>query len=429
MAMSNRAPGPRGLPITGQLFWVKADSLQFLLNAHARYGDIVRMRMVHLILHSIASPESIEQVLKKSHKNYIRTTPTNARLIDIIGENLLTTDGPKWQQRRKAIAPIFSPERCQEFVPVISRITKSMAHKWRKSQKPIIVNPDMMGLTLAIITEILFGVPIGKEAPRLESALTAVLDHHWRRVQSPNDLPHRIPNRGRSAFKAGVKTLRDITGRLKAQANSDRIAAILSRLSGLQADDELITLLLAGHETTANALNWACYLLGQHPECQECLRDEAKAVLGDREATAADVPRLVYATSVFQEAMRLYPPIWLIDRLVVADDNLCGYHIPADTTVVVAPWVVHRNPDYWPNPSEFNPTRFEKRPRPYTYIPFGAGPHGCVGGHLAMIEGPLILAELIRHVRLMPLTKIEPKPMPGLTLRMKKPLSMRVEPI
>jgi len=210
-----RAPGPRGLPITGQLWWVKADSLRFLLASREQYGDVVRIRMVHLIIHMVSSAEGVQQILKTKHANYLRTTPTNARLLDVVGPSLLTTDGKDWAQRRKAIAPIFSPERCQEFIPLIGRITDEMASRWRAGTGEISVNPALMELTLAIMTEVLFGVPIGDDTTRLESALSAILAHHWRRVQSPNDLPHRIPNPSRRAFNNGTKTLCDIMGRLK----------------------------------------------------------------------------------------------------------------------------------------------------------------------------------------------------------------------
>lgn len=426
---ARRAPGPRGLPLTGNLWWVRRDALGFLLDARDRYGDVVRLRMGHLVIHVLSSPAGIKHVLKSAHRNYVRTTPTNARLIDIIGRTMLTTDGKEWEGRRKAVAPLLTPERAAATAPMITRLSAAMASRWLATDGPVAINPALMELTLAIITEVLFGIPIGDDASRMEQALSAVLEHHWKRVQGPFDLPHRLPGRSKRGFAAGTAELRAILARLRTAARGDQVAGILARLAGLNADDELLTLLLAGHETTANALSWALWLLATHPDHQQRLHDEAVAVLGDRIATPDDVPRLVHATRVFEEAMRLYPPIWLLDRQVVAEDVIDGYRIPAGGTVVIAPWMVHRHPELWPEPERFDPERFAKRPAPFTYIPFGAGPHGCVGGHLAMVEGPLILALLMRQVRLCPVDRTQPEPMPGLTLRMTRPLRLGVEAV
>lgn len=422
-----RAPGPRGLPLTGSLWWVRRDTLGFLLSARARYGDVLRLRMGHLVIHVVSSPAGVKHVLKTASRNFVRTTATNARLIDIVGHSLLTTDGKAWESRRKAIAPLMTPERSGQITPMVARLSNQMITRWCSADIPVVINPDLMELTLAIMTEVLFGVPIGSDAARMERALSVVLEHHWRRVQSPLDLPHVLPTSSKRSFTAGTKELRAILARLRSAAPSDHIAGIMARLSDLNADDELLTLLLAGHETTANALAWALWLLATHPEHQQRLYDEAVAVLGERQPTPADLPQLVHATHVFEEAMRLYPPIWLLDRQAVAEDEIGGYRIPADSTVVIAPWLVHRHPEWWSEPERFDPDRFVKRPAPFTYIPFGAGPHGCVGGHLAMVEGPLILALLMRRIRLRPADRAQPKPLPGLTLRMTTPLRLLVE--
>ncbi len=428
MALVRRAPGPRGLPLTGNLWWVRRDALGFLLEARARYGDVVRLRMGHLVIHVVSSPTGVKHVLKTEHRNYLRTTPTNVRLIDIVGRTLLTTDGKEWEGRRKAIAPLLTPERSAAIAPMVARLGDGMAARWLAADDAVTINPALMELTLAIMTEVLFGIPIGDDAPRMEQALSAVLEHHWRRVQSPLDLPHRLPGRSRRKFTAGTAELRAILARLRAMAHGEQVAGILARLTGLNADDELLTLLLAGHETTANALSWALWLLATHPEYQEQLHDEAVAVLGERVPTPDDLPKLVHATRVFEETMRLYPPIWLLDRQAVQDGVVDGFGIPAGGTVVIAPWLVHRHPDLWSDPDQFLPERFAKRPAPFTYIPFGVGPHGCVGGHLAMVEGPLILALLMRRLRLRPADRVQPKPMPGLTLRMTKPVRLVAEP-
>ena len=194
--------------------------------------------------------------------------------------------------------------------------------------------------------------------------------------------------------------------------------------------DELVTLLLAGHETTASTLSWAFYLLDQHPEVRQRLRQEAIEVLGDRRPTYADLSRLTYTGMVVQEVMRLYPAVWMLARTAKADDDVAGYRVRAGNDVVICPWALHRNPEFWPNAARFEPERFEASAAheraPYSYLPFGAGPRFCIGNHLGLMEATFVLALVCRELdlRLVPGRRVRPEAM--LSLRVKGGLPMTV---
>jgi cytochrome P450 len=191
--------------------------------------------------------------------------------------------------------------------------------------------------------------------------------------------------------------------------------------------NETITFLLAGHETTANALSWTFHLIANHPEVEERLREEIHRVLGDRTPELEDVAKLIYTKRVIQEAMRLYPPIWIIERRAIAEDEIAGYHIPAGSSVVISPYALHRHPAFWKNPEEFNPSRFESPP-PDAYIPFGAGARFCIGHEFAMLEARLIVAMVLQCFRLRAVQGHPVEPMPDITLRPRHGMRMTLHP-
>jgi cytochrome P450 len=198
-------------------------------------------------------------------------------------------------------------------------------------------------------------------------------------------------------------------------------------LSDLQLRNETITFLLAGHETTANALTWTFHLLSRHPEVEERLREEIHSVLGGRRPDLQDVAKLVYTKRVIQEAMRLYPPIWIIERRAIGEDEIAGYKIPAGSSVVISPYALHRHPGFWERPEAFDPSRFESPP-PDAYIPFGAGPRFCIGHEFAMLEARLIVAMVLQAFRLRGVPGHPIEPMPDITLRPRHGMKMTLHP-
>jgi cytochrome P450 len=273
---------------------------------------------------------------------------------------------------------------------------------------------------------VLFGSAV--DNPALGQAMEGILAHHWRRLRDPLQVSHRLPTRSRKAFDAGNRVVADLVAKLgKSQAAGTLLAALRAAAPehGITVNDELITLLIAGHETTANAVCWALHLLATHPEEQERVRAEACAATEEAWSTLT----LPCATRVFQEALRLYPPIWLIERGAVQDDEVGGFHIPAGANLIVAPWVMHRSRRFWDEPELFQPERFHRSPPKHVFIPFGIGPHACVGANLALTEGPLLLGLIARRFRWQQVPRAVVTPRPGLTLRMKSALRLLVEPI
>ncbi|MDB6156237.1 MAG: cytochrome [Chthoniobacteraceae bacterium] len=428
MAHPPRAPGPRGLPITGSLWRLSGDALGFLGSLEERYGAVVQARIGHLRYHLISDPELIEQVLWRRADCYTRASPSNSKLTDITGSSLLTTVGGEWHKRRKLIAPFFSRERMSLELPTMIEMTSRHLSRWREPAQrgePVSAMASIMGLTCAIVSKVLFGTAV--EDPALEQALADILLHHWRRLKDPLELLHRFPTQSRKAFDAGNQLVAQIVEGVSGHGGEgtllEALRAAAGEKTGIQIEDELITLLIAGHETTANALIWAMHLLANSPAIQEQLRAEAL------EADHSSGTPLPIATRVFQESLRLYPPIWIIEREALVEDELGGFRIPAQSSVLVAPWVMHRSRRFWTDPDRFEPERFLSAPAKHVYIPFGIGPHACVGVNLALMEGPLLLSLAARAWKWRGIEGARVAPQPGLTLRMREPLRLLVEPV
>ena len=267
----------------------------------------------------------------------------------------------------------------------------------------------------------------------------------WRRLEHILDVPAWLPTPGNLQFRRAKRRLDEIVYRLIAErrdgpAKDDLLAFLLKArdeatgggMTEAQLHNETITLLLAGHETTANALSWTWYLLARNPRWRQCAYDEVSGLLGQRAVTPDELSRLDLVTRAFQEALRLYPPIWIMERRVLEDDVIGGYHIPAGSSVEISPYVTHRHPDFWENPEDFDPDRFTlqrsaSRPQ-YAYLPFGGGQRLCIGSHLAMLEARIILSRVLQRFRLELAADIIAEPLPGITLRLRHGLLMTAHP-
>ncbi len=427
------APGPPGHFLLGHLPELRRDVLRLLMESTRRYGDVVRFRIGRLVVHLLSHPDHIKRVLQDHRHNYVRQTRGDANLVSVVGQSLLTTNGEAWQQRRRLIQPAFHHDRIASLVHVMTDATTSMLERWRAEVhpgRPLDIASEMVRLTYEIIGKSLFSADLRTDVDAVGQAMTFLLEETYRRFGALVRVPEIIPTPRNRRYRWAVSTLDGIVyGLIEARRRgSDHPPDLLSMLMEARDDetgeglsdrelrDEIVTFLAAGHETTANALTWMWYLLSKHPAVARRLQAELVSVFGGGTPSLEDLARLKYTTMVVKEAMRLYPPIWVMQRKVVSDDEIDSYYIPAGSEVTISPYVMHRHPAFWENPEGFDPDRFSDersagRPR-YAYLPFGGGPRLCIGHHFAMIEAQIITAMVAQayHLDLVPGCAAEPRP-------------------
>ncbi len=390
-------------------------------------------------------PDGVQHVLQDNHANYTKQTRAFAGLKPLLGNGLLVSDGDFWLRQRRLMQPAFHRQQINTFAEMMIAETDAMLDRWARANqpgKPINVQHEMMRLTLAIVTQALFGSKVGDPDGTLGKNIGILLGDSTFRFDHPFYPPLWAPTGQNRRFKKARAELDRviyslIASRRSAAAEQHDLLNLLMAaqdpasgqgMSDTQLRDEVMTLFLAGHETTAVSLSWTLYLLSQHPQVEARLRDELDETLGGRPPTLGDLPALSYTRMVLDESMRLYPPAWITERKALADDEICGYSVPAGTTVVVSPFATHRHVHFWTDPEVFDPQRFSAersagRPR-YAYFPFGGGPRQCIGNNFALIEAQLILALIVQRCRLemAPGWKVEPEPL--VTLRPKGGLWM-----
>ena len=385
----------------------------------ARYGDVVKYRLFNLTAYLLAHPDHVSHVLHDNHSNYTKANFDYERLKQLLGEGLLTSEGPQWLRQRRLIQPLFHRQQIAQWAGMMSANAMEMLDGWKTfaaERRAFDVSAQMMMLTLRIVGEALLGIDISNEAGQITRALSDAQDHfgHFRLGTLLPFLPTAENRRFRAALQTLDRIVRKIIDDRRHQTleRNDLLAKLLAARDGetglplddTQIRDEVITLILAGHETTANALSWTWYLLAKNPDAEARLHAELRTVLGGRTPTIDDLPNLPYTAMVIDEAMRLYPPAWIISRSPTNDDEIGGYRIPRGTVVMLSQYVTHRHPLFWADPERFDPERFSPersldRPR-FAYFPFGGGPRLCIGSYFALTEAQLIVATVAQRYRL-----------------------------
>jgi cytochrome P450 len=431
------------------LLTLRKDPLAGFLQVTREYGYLVHFPLRHRSFYLVTHPADIARVLHENHRNYRKQTRTYAKIRGLLGDGLVTSDGDVWRRQRRLMQPAFQHQQIAGFAPIVTELAGAVLESWRAPERrgePIDIGGEMTHLTLGIVGRTLFGDEIRHGSDRVSTAISTALEHTARRAEGFFD-PGGIPTPGRRRFRRALAQLDELVYSLieerrgEGPGRHDLLSLLLEArdeqtggsLSDAELRDQVLTLLLAGHETTATVLTWTCYLLARDPDVQERLRDEVGQVLGTRTPTNADLPALPFTRMVLQEAMRLYPPFWLIERHATGDDVLSGLSIPAGSTLALCQYVTHRHPAFWEEPERFEPERFlpEKiaaRPR-YAYFPFGGGPRACLGAGFAMMEAQLILAMLVQRYRSSPAPGPPVVPSAGITLRPRTPILLRVEPV
>ena len=439
-APPSRIPrGPIGLPLLGEALEARRDVLGWLLRM-AAYGPVVKYRFGPLNSYLVFHPDALKHVMQDHVKNYTKAQLSYRMLRRVVGESLFTSDGETWLQQRRLAQPAFHRARISAMAARMVRATQDLEAQWAESQRsgePRSLMGDMMALTLRIVGEALLGTDVRADTEAVSEAFTVISEQTIERLNSLWFLPPVLPTAYDRTYRQANRTLKGVVDRIISQRRErledqgDLLSMFMlarDEETGARMDDEhvrneALTMLLAGHETTANALSWAWTLLQRNPDAERRMHEELEAVLGGRPPGAEDVPKLVYTRRVLDETLRLYPPVYSASRLVVEDDTLCGYEVRGGRSLYFSPYVTHRLPEFWPDPEHFEPDRFTPervaaRPR-FAYLPFLGGPRQCIGNNFALMEGTLILATLAQRYRPRLVEADTPAPEPLLTLRPK----------
>ncbi len=390
------------------------------------------------------SPETIRHVLLDNADNYVKSPLARGLLEPGIGRGLLTAEGEDWRRQRRIMAPAFQHKRIVDATPAIGTAIDRLLARWDTGESLLNISDEMGGLTLAIISDIMFSAGDDPAIARIGVAVDRYQTVIRPAIADILGLPDWVPrgNRRKAVrlFAEADRVISDLIARRRtaAEPGSDLLGMLIAApetgdksLTAREIRDEVATIMTAGHETTANALSWTWYLLSQHPDVEARLHAEVDTVLGDRPARFADMARLPYTRMIVDESLRLYPPAHTLSRMPLADDEIAGVPVPKGSTVLIVPWLLHRHRLLWEAPERFDPDRMtaEKiaaRPR-YAYIPFGAGPRICIGASLALTEAVLILASLARRWRLRLADGAVIEPMGLITLRPRHGMPMRLE--
>jgi cytochrome P450 len=443
-----QAPGPRGLPFLGSVLPAWRDPLSLFLDARATYGDVVRFKFGPFDYYLVVDPDAVRHVLVDEAKTYTKSRNYLGLKI-VLGEGLLTSEGDHWRRQRKLTQPAFRRERLTGFADQMSLATRDMLARWDREDgarngQEICIHAEMMRLTFRMVGLTLFSSDVDGDARDVGAAMNVAM--HWANdyAEAFFRIPPYIPTPANVRFKRAMKILDGVVYRLIAERRrstrgyGDDLLGMLMEsteegtsrgMTDEQLRDEVITMVLAGHETTANLLAWTFLLLSKHPDVERRLREEVRRVLSDRAPGVEDVRALTYTRMVLEEALRLYPPAWMFERQNVRPDVLGDYRIAPGSIVGICPYVLHRHPEHWENPEGFDPERFrperaEGRAR-YAYLPFGGGARTCIGNHFAMMEAQIVLAMVVRERRLELVPEHPVVVDPMITLRPKHGIRMR----
>jgi len=439
-AIVSRPPGPKNPPVIGNLYAFRSDPLGFLTRAARSYGDLVYFRVVQQDMYLVNHPEYVREILVANQNNFVKSRALQRAKV-LLGEGLLTSEGQHHLRQRRLVQPAFHRERLAGYASAMSEC----AVRWREGLQAgtLDVSTAMPHLTLAIVARTLFSADIESEAPEIGAAMTSILELFRVLLLPFSDYLYKLPlpsvrrfEKARARLDATIYGL--ISERRKSGVDTGDLLSMLllaqdedDRMTDEQVRDEALTLFLAGHETTANALTWTWYLLSQHPDVERRLHEEIDAVLGDRLPELADVPELRYAEMVLAEALRLYPPAWAIGRKAVGPFTLGEFEIPASSICIVSPYMMQRDARWFPDPEKFDPERWtpearEARPK-FSYFPFGGGARVCIGERFAWMEGVIVLAAIAQKWRFSLEQGQHVEPLPLVTLRVKNGLRMIAE--
>ena len=408
------APGPQGKDMLRSVLLIRRDPLRFLNDVWLRHGDLVQFPIPRPATYLVTDPQAVRSVLVTNARHHSKQTLQYSNLALVTGNGLLTADDPPWREHRRVIQPAFHHEALEGMAGQVTSAVEPFIQAWQPLRGGSLVDIDaaMMKLSLHVVASALFGARWHDQSARLTSSTVIALDAVVARARNPLAPPVNWPTPGNRRLRrsaadldkavetvlsgrekriAGAATGPDLVDLLLADSNSDD-----PHFDRRAIRDELVTFLVAGHETVASALTWTWFLLASNPEAATTLRNELDSVLGGRMPGFADLQSLPWTRAVIDETLRLYPPAWVITRKSLIDQQLAGIEVRSGSLLIMSPWLVHRHTSAWDDSGEFHPARFltrTSRPEP-DYFPFGLGPRLCIGRDLALMECTLILAAI-----------------------------------
>ncbi len=418
---------------------MQADPLRTVMELTLAHGGIAPIRLGPLQGWVVSEPALIAEVLTRHQARYNRQTRVYQSMADFLGKGILTTEGEDWRIHRRIVQPAFRPRRLERFAEDIVALTREHLDGWRDGQE-LDACDEMMRLTLKIVSQVLLGTKTEAYATAIGEAVDAGQRYSEKRISRLFLVPQSIPTPDNRAFAKAVETLDRIAYRIiderkqSGERGDDAVSMLLdaryedgTEVARERIRNELITLLAAGHETTANALSWTLMRLSQHPDVARKMAEEVERVLAGRDPTYEDLGKLEYVRWVFDEAMRLHPPVTMTGRMAIEAHTLGGQSIDAGDLVLISPYVTHRRPDLWENPEGFDPDRWGRQGKlpHYHFWPFGGGTRKCVGEAFAYLEAILVLAMVAQRfeLHLLPHPIV---PMPRITLGLAHGLRMKV---
>jgi len=444
MARNGWPPGPRRTPRAVLPLALGREPLSYLRELARTYGDVAHITAAgeHIVV--LSHPQLVKDVLITHQRNF-RKGRGLERARKLLGNGLLTNEGEDHLRQRRLIQPAFHKERIASYATAMTGYADRVQSRWADGAT-LDVAEEMMRLTLGVVGRTLFDADVESQARNVGEALTSVLNSFWTTMLPFADLLEKLPipllKKGKDAraqLDAIIYGL--IAERRKSPGDRGDLLSMLllaqdeeqggRGMTDAQVRDEAMTIFLAGHETTANALAWTWYLLSGAPEVEQQLHEEVDRVLAGRTPTVADLPRLQVVERVITESMRLYPPAWIIGRRAIGEYEVGGYTLPPRTIVLLSPYVLHRDARFFAEPDRFMPARwtpeFRQALAPFAYVPFGGGTRRCIGESFAWMELVLVTAAIAQQWRLRLVPGHPVVPQPVVTLRMKHGLRMTVE--
>jgi len=437
-------PGPRSLIPGRFLRSMQRSPTTFLQRLAREYGDVVRFSIGPRDIYSFAHPDAVREILVTHDRSFIKSLALQRSKI-VLGEGLLTSEGDFHLRQRRLAQPAFHRDRIRRYGEVMSSYAVRARERWRDGQR-VDVHHEMMRLTLAVVAKTLFDADVEGEADEIGGALTEIMLMFPKLLNPFIEMFMKLPIPQMRRFQRALarldRTIYDIIAarRASGEDRGDLLSMLLlaqdtegdnGRMTDQQLRDESMTLFLAGHETTANALAWTWYLLAQNPAAEAEFHRELREVLGDRPPSPDDYPRLRYTEMVLAESMRIYPPAWGIGRMATEDVAIAGCEVPRGAIAIVSQWVTQRDARFWPDPERFDPLRFTEEAKAarqrFTYFPFGGGSRICIGEGFAWMEGVLLLAALGQKWRFVREDPRPVEPQPLITLRPRGGIAMRLE--